>query len=166
MTTEYEEFIEEFGFVGESLDYWFPRGSLIDDERGFSLGERQADGAWVLVPDAEDILQDKIVQAHNILEKHCFECHGENGTHKDVLVIESRDQLFDVRISSPWRSRCSILFRRILGHHAYGPQMPLGKPPLSEEEIDIIEIWIHYTPFSSIDLEEIIHFSYRRKDFG
>ena len=143
---KYEEFIEEFGFVGESLDYWFPRVRLGNDERGFSLGERQADGAWVLVPDAEDILQDKIVQAHNILEKHCFECHGENGTHKDVLLINNEiDQtIWNLPIISPSNPDGSILFKRILGHPAYGPQMPLGKPPLSEEEIDIIEIWIDY----------------------
>ena len=143
---KYEEFIEEFGFVGESLDYWFPRVRLGNDERGFSLGERQADGAWVLVPDAEDILQDKIVQAHNILEKHCFECHGENGTHKDVLLINNEiDQtIWNLPIISPSNPDGSILFKRILGHHAYGPQMPLGKPPLSDEEIDIIEIWIDY----------------------
>ena len=141
---KYEEFIEEFGVVGEMLDYWFPRVSLINDERGFSLVERQADGAWVLVPNAEDILQDKIVQAHNILEKHCFECHGENGTYKDVLLINNEiDQtIWNLPIISPSNPDGSILFRRILGHPAYGPQMPLGKPPLSEEEIDIIEIWL------------------------
>ena len=140
----YEEYIEEKGYVGEMLDYWFPRVSLGNDERGFSLGERQADGAWVLVPDAEDILQDKIVQAQNIIKKHCFECHGENGTHKDVLLMDNQLELWDAGIINPGDPDSSILFRRILGHPAYGPQMPLGKPPFSEEEIDIIEIWISY----------------------
>ena len=83
-------------------------------------------------------------QAYAIFEKHCFECHGENGTHKDVLVIESGEQLFwDAGVIVDGDPDASILFRRILGHPAYGPQMPLGKPPLSEEEIDIIETWLN-----------------------
>ena len=137
----YEGFIEE-KVAGELLDYWFPRVLLQNESRRFSIGERQADGAWVLVPNALDILQDKIVQAHNILEKHCFECHGENGPHKDVLLMDNQLELWDADIISPGDPEASILFRRILGHPAYGPQMPLGKPPLSEEEIDIIEIWL------------------------
>ena len=140
----YEEYIEEKGYVREMLDYWFPRVSLRNDERGFDIGERQADGALVLVPNALDILQDKRVQAHNILEKHCIECHGENGPHKDVLLMDNQLELWDADIISPGNPDASILFRRILGHPAYGPQMPLGKPPLSEEEIDIIEIWLTY----------------------
>ena len=140
---EFDEFIEKYG-VGELLDYWFPRVVLQNESRGFDIGERQADGALVLVPNALDILQDKRVQAHNILEKHCFECHGENGTHKDVLLMDNQLELWDVGIIHPGNPDASILFRRILGHPAYGPQMPLGKPPLSEEEIDIIEIWLSY----------------------
>ena len=76
--------------------------------------------------------------------KHCFECHGENGTHKDVLLMDNQLELWDADIISPGDPEASILFRRILGHPAYGPQMPLGKPPLSDEEIDIIEIWLTY----------------------
>ena len=83
------------------LDYWFPRVSLRNYERGFDIGERQADGALVLVPNALDILQDKRVQAHNILEKHCFECHGENGPHKDVLLMDNQLELWDADIISP-----------------------------------------------------------------
>ena len=141
---EYEEYIEEKGYVREMLDYWFPRVLLKNESRRLSIGERQADGAWVLVPNALDILQDKRVQAHNILEKHCIECHGENGPHKDVLLMDNQLELWDADIISPGDPEASILFRRILGHPAYGPQMPLGKPPLSEEEIDIIEIWLSY----------------------
>ena len=123
----YEEYIEEKGYVGEMLDYWFPRVSLRNDNRGF-------------VPLERDELDDIRKQAKTILKENCFECHGENGTHKDVLLMDNQLELWDLGIIHPGNPDASILFRRILGHPAYGPQMPLGKPPLSEEEIDIIEI--------------------------
>ena len=123
----YEGFIEE-KVAGELLDYWFPRVLLQNESRGF---------VSVL-----DKLDDIRKQAKTILEENCFECHGENGTHKDVLLMDNQLELWDLGIIHPGNSDASILFRRILGHPAYGPQMPLGKPPLSEEEIDIIEIWL------------------------
>ena len=130
----YEEFIEKYGYVGEMLDYWFPRVSLRNDNRAYVPLNLDKDGI-------DDLLQ----QVYTIFEKHCFECHGENGTHKDILIIESGDQLFwDAGVISPGNPKDSILFRRILGHHTYGPQMPLGKPPLSEKEIDIIETWLSF----------------------
>jgi hypothetical protein len=125
----YEGFIEEKGYVGELLDYWFPRVLLQNDNRGF-------------VPIERDELDDIRKQAKTILKENCFECHGENGTHKDVLLMDNQLELWDLGIIHPGNPDASILFRRILGHPAYGPQMPLGKPPLSEEEIDIIEIWL------------------------
>ena len=128
---EFDEFIEKYGVVGELLDYWFPRVLLQNDNRGF-------------VPIERDELDDIRKQAKTILEENCFECHGENGTHKDVLLMDNQLELWDADIISPGDSDASILLRRILGYPAYGPQMPLGKPPLSEEEIDIIEIWLSY----------------------
>ena len=115
--------------MGELLDYWFPRVLLQNDNRGF-------------VPIEGDELDDIRKQAKTILKENCFECHGENGTHKDVLLMDNQLELWDLGIIHPGNPDASILFRRILGHPAYGPQMPLGKPPLSEEEIDIIEIWL------------------------
>ena len=126
----YEGFIEE-KVAGELLDYWFPRVRLSNKNRGF-------------VPLESDELDDIRKQAYTILEENCFECHGENGTHKDVLLMDNQLELWDADIISPGDSDASILLRRILGYPAYGPQMPLGKPPLSEEEIDIIEIWLSY----------------------
>ena len=126
---EFDEFIEKYGVVGELLDYWFPRVLLQNDNRGF-------------VPIEGDELDDIRKQAKTILKENCFECHGENGTHKDVLLMDNQLELWDLGIIHPGNPDASILFRRILGHPAYGPQMPLGKPPLSEEEIDIIEIWL------------------------
>ena len=126
----YEEYIEEKGYVREMLDYWFPRVSLRNDNRGF---------VSVL-----DKLDDIRKQGDAILKENCFECHGENGTHKDVLLMDNQLEFWDAGIINPGDPDSSILFRRILGHPAYGPQMPLGKPPFSEEEIDIIEIWISY----------------------
>ena len=123
----YEGFIEE-KVAGELLDYWFPRVLLQNESRGY---------VSVL-----DKLDDIRKQAKTILEENCFECHGENGTHKDVLLMDNQLELWDLGIIHPGNPDASILFRRILGHPAYGPQMPLGKPPLSEEEIDIIEIWL------------------------
>ena len=126
----YEEVIEK-SVWGEMLDYWFPRVSLKTDRVRLGL----------VRPDNLDEIRE---QAYTILEKHCFECHGENGTHKDVLIMDNQLELWDVGIISPNGADKSILFRRILGYPTYGPQMPLGKPPLSDEEIDIIEIWLTY----------------------
>ena len=128
----YEGFIEKRGVVGEMLDYWFPRVSL-----------RKEYVPLISTSNLDD-LDDMRKQAYTILEENCFECHGENGTHKDVLLMDNQLELWDLGIIHPGDPDSSILFRRILGHPAYGPQMPLGKPPLSDEEIDIIEIWLTY----------------------
>ena len=89
--------------------------------------------------------EDTAQQAYAILEKHCFECHGENGTHKDVLLIDNAKQLFEAGVIVPADPEGSRLFRRLLGPYDDGPQMPLGKPPLSDEEIDIIETWLFFS---------------------
>ena len=124
---KYEEFFERHPSVAEVLDEWFPRVTLRKKSMPRIYNE------------------DTAQQAYAILEKHCFECHGENGTHKDVLLIDNAKQLFEAGVIVPADPEGSRLFRRLLGPYDDGPQMPLGKPPLSDEEIDIIETWLFFS---------------------
>ena len=84
-----------------------------------------------------------------ILEKNCFSCHKSGAIDKSGLILESPDSiLVGGRLNGPAviprRSSKSPLILYLRGEKK--PRMPLGKTPLSEEQVTLIEKWIDQFP--------------------
>ena len=89
------------------------------------------------VVNAEDLAQ----QADIVFKKNCLQCHGDSGSFKESLLIEynSLIQSGNVIRGQPDESE---LYKRLLGPTENGAQMPLNLPPLTDEAIEIIRVWI------------------------
>ena len=89
------------------------------------------------VVNAEDFAQ----QADSVFEKSCLECHGDSGSFKESLLLEY-NSLIQSGSVVPGQPDASELYKRLLGPTENGAQMPLNLPPLTDEEIGIIRVWI------------------------
>lgn len=94
------------------------------------------------VVNAEDFAQ----QANLVLQKNCQQCHGESGSFKEFLLIEYNSLIQSGSVISG-QPDASELYRRLLGPTENGSQMPpngppFNLPPLTDEEIGIIRVWI------------------------
>ena len=86
--------------------------------------------------------QERIAeQAYQIFQAHCMTCHGDQGTHKEILLID-RASLIKSGTVVPGDPQGSAFYRRITENTVLKPQMPLGTPPLSAAAIDTVERWI------------------------
>ena len=85
--------------------------------------------------------QNIAIEAYAILETHCATCHGATGAFKDDLLLD-RDTMISTGTVVPGSPLTSEFYKRLLGDTENGPQMPLGLPPLSEESIKTVELWI------------------------
>jgi mono/diheme cytochrome c family protein len=84
-----------------------------------------------------------------IFEKNCFFCHKSGNIDKSGLVLDSPDTiLLGGRLNGPAviprKSGESPLILYLRGEKK--PRMPLGRPPLSEEQIALIGKWIDQFP--------------------
>jgi len=84
-----------------------------------------------------------------IFEKNCFSCHKSGAIDKSGLILESPDSiLVGGRLNGPAviprMGSKSPLILYLRGDKK--PQMPLGKTPLSEEQVALIEKWIDQFP--------------------
>ena len=89
------------------------------------------------VVNAEDLAQ----QAYIVFEKNCLQCHGDSGSFKESLLIEY-NSLIQSGSVIPGQPDESELYKRLLGPTENGAQMPLNLPPLTDEAIEIIRVWI------------------------
>ena len=89
------------------------------------------------VANAENLAQ----QAYIVFEKNCLQCHGDSGSFKESLLIEY-NSLIQSGSVRPGQPDASELYKRLLGPTENGAQMPLNLPPLTDEAIKIIRIWI------------------------
>ena len=89
------------------------------------------------VANAEDSAQ----QAYIVLEKNCFQCHGNLGNFKGVLLIEEYNSLIQSGSVITNQPDESELYKRLLGPTENGAQMP-PDGPLTDEAIGIIRVWI------------------------
>ena len=89
------------------------------------------------VVNAEDLAQ----QAYIVFEKNCLQCHGDSGSFKESLLIEY-NSLIQSGSVIPNQPDESELYKRLLGPTENGAQMPLNLPPLTNEAIEIIRVWI------------------------
>ena len=90
-----------------------------------------------------------------ILETRCATpgCHGSvaPAAGLDLTAEAARDNLFapstqnpDIPLVTPGNPTNSYLMTKLTGDGFAGKQMPLGASPLSDEELDIIRLWISY----------------------
>ena len=88
--------------------------------------------------DAQENLAQEV---YTIFEQSCLNCHGESGAYKDELLIE-RTALVDTGVIIPGDPENSEFYKRLLGPTENGAQMPLNLPPLSQEAVETIALWI------------------------
>ena len=94
------------------------------------------------IVNAEDFAQ----QAYIVFEKNCLQCHGDSGSFKESLLIEY-NSLIQSGSVIPGQPDESELYKRLLGPTENGAQMPpnlppFNLPPLTDEAIEIIRVWI------------------------
>ena len=86
--------------------------------------------------------QERIAeQAYQIFQTHCMTCHGDQGTHKEILRID-RASLIENGTVVPGDPLGSEFYRRLTENTVSKPQMPLGTPPLRAAAIDTVRRWI------------------------
>ncbi len=85
--------------------------------------------------------QELAQEAYVILQKHCLGCHGEHGTFRDALVIQSAEGLVATGAIAPGDPNGSGFYRRLI-ETAPERRMPLGQPPMAPKLIETIRHWI------------------------
>ena len=78
-----------------------------------------------------DAQADLALQAYDILQQNCFDCHGEQGAFTEVITI-AYPILIENGTIIPGDPEGSELYRRLLETDPE-KRMPLGQPPLSPE---------------------------------
>jgi mono/diheme cytochrome c family protein len=83
-----------------------------------------------------------------IIQKHCAECHvtGLQGARASGLLMDSYESLMKGtpvgQVIHPGSPMSSSLYILISGKDKLTINMPHGKKPLSDEEIETIRVWI------------------------
>ena len=85
--------------------------------------------------------QELAQEAYVIFQKHCLGCHGEHGTFREALIIQSAEGLVATGTVVPRNPNDSAFYRR-LRETDPARRMPLGQPPLAPELIETIHQWI------------------------
>ena len=84
--------------------------------------------------------QNLAQQAHAIFQQHCFGCHGEDGSFKEVLTIQHAE-LIAKEVVIPGNPHNSKLYLRLIEEDD-NRRMPQNQPRLSDAAIDTIRSWI------------------------
>ncbi len=72
-----------------------------------------------------------------ILAANCIQCHGPKTALSGLRLDRKANALV---VITPGSAASSSLFRRVTGQDE--PRMPMGKPPLSDEQIATLRAWI------------------------
>ena len=88
--------------------------------------------------DAEENLAQEVSA---IFQQSCLICHGPHGSFTEQLVIQSSQELIDMRKVIPGDPDNSIFYQRLI-ETAVERRMPLGQPPLAPEAIETVRQWI------------------------
>ncbi len=88
-----------------------------------------------------DAQEDLAQEASAIFQQNCLNCHGASGSFKEALLID-RTALVDTQVVIPGDPEKSEFYKRLLGPTENGAQMPLNLPPLSQDAIETIALWI------------------------
>ena len=85
--------------------------------------------------------QNLAQQARAIVEQHCESCHGENRAFAEILLIQ-HPALIASEAVVPRNPNASPFYQRLLPNLPVHQRMPLGRDPLTPEEIQIVRRWI------------------------
>ena len=85
--------------------------------------------------------QNLAQQARAIVEQHCESCHGENRAFAEILLIQ-HPALIASEAVVPGNPNASPFYQRLLPNLPVHQRMPLGRDPLTPEEIQIVRRWI------------------------
>ena len=89
-----------------------------------------------------DAQQNLAQQAYAIFQNSCLDCHGEHGTFRESLLIDSAAGLIASGAVVPrQRAVNSELYRRLIDSNL-AKRMPLNQLQLSAQEIGVIGNWI------------------------
>lgn len=116
--------------------------------RPISIGVVLFTGLAALTGTAEDTSSLFRTQIKPILETRCLSCH-DSRTHNSGLVLETPEAILrGGALKGPsvlaGNAEASPLIQYLRGEKQ--PAMPLGEPPLPEEEIALIAAWIDRLP--------------------
>ena len=98
-------------------------------------------GATSIFSTLASVAEDLAQQAYSVFERNCLQCHGHSGSFKESLLIEY-NSLIQGGSVRPGQPDASELYKRLLGPTENGAQMPLNLPPLTDEAIETIRVWI------------------------
>jgi uncharacterized membrane protein/mono/diheme cytochrome c family protein len=107
-------------------------------------------------PDANTFYAARIAP---IFDKHCVVCHGAR-KHKGGLRLDSHAALLkggdDGAVIVPGKASDSELFRRVTLNREHEDFMPAeGKPPLSDENRKLLQVWIDAGASATVDVEAV-----------
>lgn len=80
-----------------------------------------------------------------LLQEHCLKCHGGDETEANLSVASLQSLLKGGRSGVAvvaGKGRESLLVKKLRGADIDGQRMPLGRPPLGDVQIAMIEKWV------------------------
>ncbi|SVE07294.1 uncharacterized protein METZ01_LOCUS460148, partial [marine metagenome] len=90
--------------------------------------------------------------AHQVLQKHCRQCHGKGDSQSDEMLLEY-EALIEDKFVRPWDTQRSKLYRVIAkgdmpreekdAPAGLFPRYDIGGPAVPEEELELIKQWIN-----------------------
>ena len=90
--------------------------------------------------------------AHQVLQKHCQQCHGKGDSQSDEMLLEYEALVKD-KFIRPWDAQRSKLYRVIAkgdmpreekdAPAGLFPRYDIGGPAVPEEELELIKQWIN-----------------------
>ena len=92
------------------------------------------------------------VDVHQVLQKHCQQCHGKGDSQSDAMLLEY-EALIQDKFIRPWNAERSKLYKVIAkgdmpreekdAPPGLFPRYDIGGPAVPEEELVLIRQWIN-----------------------
>ena len=92
------------------------------------------------------------LDAYQVLQKHCQQCHGKGNSQSDEMLLEY-GALINDKFIRPWNAKRSKLYRVIAkgdmpreekdAPPGLFPRYDLGGPAVPEDELELIKQWIN-----------------------
>jgi len=89
-----------------------------------------------------------VADVEAIVQQHCLECHvaGQKGTEQSGYLMDSYEAVMKGTrfgpVIVPGSSESSSLYLLVAGKADPSIQMPHGKAPLTDDQIETIRLWI------------------------